>query len=207
MAYTTNQIKEKFWTYIDEYYTGYWDSQRLTYIFQKAVNNIIESKLNFEGSTDKVDDELAPLRVETTNTFTGDFKLSLDAINYKKFGSLLVNYGYGLRVCTPMKLNENGSIYSTGTQRYPKYRTINESGTVKLILEPLTGVSSYNFIYYKAPSVSDGTDISFTVSDYTVKYPNKLVELIIEEASKIAGQIIREQELQNSSLQNEQLNP
>lgn len=207
MAYTTNQIKQKFWTYIDEYYTGYWDNQRLTYIFQKAVNNIIESKLNFEGSTDKIDDELAPLRVEVSNTNSGDFSLSINTLKYKKFGSLLVDYGHGYRVCTPVKLNENGSIYSTGTERYPKYRTLNNAGSLALTVEPKSGVSQYNFTYYKAPSVAEYTDIDFTISDYTVLYPNKLVELIIEDASKIAGQIIREQELQASSLQNEQLNP
>lgn len=207
MAYTTNQIKQKFWTYIDEYYTGYWDNQRLTYIFQKAVNNIIESKLNFEGSTDKIDDELAPLRVEVSNTNSGDFSLSINSLKYKKFGSLLVDYGHGYRVCTPVKLNENGSIYSTGTERYPKYKTLNNAGSLVLTVEPKAGISQYNFTYYKAPSVAEYTDIDFTISDYTVLYPNKLVELIIEDASKIAGQIIREQELQASSLQNEQLNP
>lgn len=204
MSYTTTQIKEKFWTYIDEYYTGYWDNTRLTYIFQKALNNIIESKLNFEGSTDKVDDELTPLRREVTGT---SLPITLSAIQYKKLGSLLVNYGKGFRQCTPTKSNEIGSIYSTGTARYPKYKTINDAGVLKLNVEPATGVTNYFFTYYKAPLVAEGTDINFTVSSYDVLYPNKLIELIIEEASKIAGQIIREQELQVSSQQNEQLNP
>lgn len=207
MAYTTNQIKKKFWTYIDEYYTGYWDNERLTYIFQKAVNNIIESKLNFEGSTDKIDDELSALRTHVSGNGSGIPLLLNGSLNYKKLGSLLVDYGNGHRVCTPVKLNENGSIYSTGTKRYPKYKTLNDAGYLKLLVEPATGIVSYDFTYYKSPSVSDLTDISFTVDEYQVLYPDKLVELIIEEASKIAGQIIREQELQASSLQNEQLNP
>lgn len=207
MAYTTNQIKEKFWTYIDEYYTGYWNDQRLTYMFQKAVNNIIESKLNFEGSTDKIDDELSPLRVQVSGAGVISSLANLSNINYKKFGSLTVDYGHGQRVCTPVKLNENGSIYSTGTQRYPKYMMLNNAGTIGMSVYPSAGITDAVFIYYKAPKVSDGTDIDFTISSYTVLYPNKLVELIIEEASKIAGQIIREQELQASSQQNEQLNP
>lgn len=204
MSYTTTQIKEKFWTYIDEYYTGYWDNTRLTYIFQKALNNIIESKLEFEGSTDKIDDELTPIRKELTGSAA---TIDLVSINYKKYGSLLVDYGKGFRTCTPTKSNEIGSVYSTGTARHPKYKTINDAGTLKLKIEPATGISSYFFTYYKTPLVADGTDIDFTIASYNVVYPNKLIELIIEEASKIAGQIIREQELVVTSQQNEQLNP
>jgi hypothetical protein len=203
MSYTTTQIKEKFWTYIDEYYTGYWDNSRLTYIFQKALNNIIESKLNFEGSTDKIDDELTPLRREVTGT---SLPITLSVIQYKKLGSLLVDYGKGYRTCTPTKSNEIGSVYSKGTVRSPKYKTVNDAGTLKINVEPI-GAINYFFTYYKNPLVSDGTDIDFTISSYDVLYPNKLIELIIEEASKIAGQIIREQELQVTSQQNEQLNP
>ena len=99
------------------------------------------------------------------------------------------------------------TAYSNGTQRYPKYYSYNVAGTRTMELSPSTGLVSYEMFYYKDPLVSDQTNIDFTVASYTIKYTDKLVELIIDEMVKLAGQIIREQELQVSAANNEVMNP
>lgn len=198
-----SDVKRKYNTFLDEAYTGYFNNVALTDIFQKACLNIIEQKLEHEGSTDKIDHELNPLRFKTS--FIGS-SLTLSSIDYHKFGSLSVDFGNGPRMSMPLKLAENNSVYSEGTKRYPKHYEYNDGSNHIIDIYPNSVDANNELFYYKKPLVSNGTQFDFTIADYDIKYTDKLIDLIISEALLISGNIMREQAISITSFQNEQNN-
>lgn len=200
MAYTMTQVRNKFLTYIDEDFTGYFDNDVLTRIGQKAVQNWLVQKIAEFQATQKVTEDVRPVVKTVTLTSVSTPPIasgnSVDIANatlaYKELIVALCIYSGSTvqRRAEPQLYTERGSFYSSGITRYPKYRRANNL----MYFEPSTTViTSIEFTYFKEPLVADLTDLDFTIASYTLAWPNKAVEEIINEMKLIAYDIIRDQ--------------
>jgi hypothetical protein len=212
--YSSKEIIEKFWTYIDEDYTGYWNDDQIQRFADNALWNMVEMKSRQAGFTDKIDDELMPITREVSGTLASG-RINLDGINYRKLDWLTADYGKGERRVTPMTSTERGDMYSDGTHKYPKYSKYSNAGVRYLLLEPTTriggGNPTYSLKLYVEPSFNDLTRIVANSSNVNyqtpLKWTAKFTELIIDEMVKLAAQTIQEAGYSNAAQANEQMNP
>lgn len=197
IAFTNAQIKSAFQILLDESYSAYFSDTDLNAIFQKAVEQVIMQKMNLFQQGEKISDDLIPLiktvtlnSASTPAVSSNSFDITNTTLNYRREVSILVTFtgSSTQRVATPLYYAERGDPFSTGTQRNPKYRRSNNL----MIIEPSTPtISSIEFSYFKAPKVSEFTQIDFGEA-HTSAYSDKVVQEIINEAMKIAAENMRE---------------
>lgn len=206
--YNSKEVIEKFWTYIDEVYTGYWESDQLQRFADKALWNMVERKSGLEGYFDSIDDQLMPITRLATGAVIGTINLTTP--NYRKLGFLEVDYGHGNRQATPNQISEKGDVYSSGTAKYPKYFRYSSGGSNFFNVEPsLSG--TYNMLYFVEPSFDDNTRIVADPLDIKyetdLRWSNKFIELVIDEMVKIASDSIQDQYYSAAAANSERTNP
>lgn len=206
--YSSKEVIEKFWTYIDEVYTGYWEDEQLQAFADKALWNIVERKSGVEGYFDSVDDQLMPITRLATGSASGS--ISLSAINYRKLGFLELNYGKGPRQATPNSLSEKGDVYSSGTVKYPKFYRYSAGAANTFNIEPASS-ATYSMLYFVEPSFSENTRIVADPADpqyeTDLRWSNKFIELVIDEMVNIASTSIQDQFYAASAQNAERVNP
>ena len=206
--YSSKEVIEKFWTYIDEAYTGYWEEPQLQAFADKALWNIVERKSGIEGYYDSVDDQLMPITRILSGSTSGTINLS--ASNYRKLGYLELDYGHGFRQTSPNLLSERGDVYSSGSVKYPKYFRYSDAGVNYFNIEPAI-TASYSMVYFVEPSFSDNTRIVADSADpqyeTDLRWSNKFLELVIDEMVNIASVSIQDQFYAAASQSAERTNP
>lgn len=206
--YNSKEVIEKFWTYIDEVYTGYWESDQLQRFADKALWNMVERKSGIEGYYDSIDDQLMPITRVATGSASGS--INLTSVNYRKLGFLELDYGHGARQCTPNSLSEKGDVYSSGSIKYPKYYRYSNAGSNMFNIEP-SNTATYSMLYFVEPSFDDNTRIVADPLDIKyetdLRWSNKFIELVIDEMVRIASDSIQDQYYSAAAANAERVNP
>lgn len=202
---TNTQIKELFFQQWDAYASGIIEDSDLNSIFNKASLSIFKKLYNNLDLDNSYTTELAPLLKSTTisnSTATINLNQDLLASNpYEKLINVTVTYVDGSKVYTnkvaqPLNDAEVISPYSQGTYRYPRYRysstpTSGFTGNESVItIYPTTNITSKTIRYFR-----DYIPFEFGVGGFdaaTCPYGNKTIQMLLDEALKLAGNAYRE---------------
>ena len=185
------EFKEKFEVLIDEVYSGYWDDPQLNIIVQTATNTVTTNLIKDFQSNDVDTARLLPLLNTATvsNPVSNNIDISPTSTQVTSckqvfFIEPLFNSTQKTIRTTQVSYSDFGSVYDTGTVRYPNF--LLTSGTIN-IYPKSPAVTSCTVYYAREPyyvDVSDNSDV--------IPYNDEMIELIIRETIAEATRSTRE---------------
>jgi hypothetical protein len=177
-----SEIKKKFKTLCDDAYFGAIPDRKANDILSSASNNYFENLMNKYQITNAVTSELQPLIVQANFTPTnGEIDL-VDIPEYKRLLAIQTTVGGKTNYAKEIMTEELGSIYSQGSDRYPRYMMI--SG--KIIVMP-DNCTNAKITYFRKPYVIDFTD-----PNADIPYTDVTIERLITESLSVAAKTLRE---------------
>lgn len=197
---TGAEFKTKFEVLIDEEYSGYWPDDRLNVIAETAINTVTTNILKDFQSNDLDTARILPLLNSATivNPVNNNIDISPTSVQVVKCKQVLFieptfNSTQTTVRTTEVMYADFGSIYDTGTVRYPNYLLSN--GTIN-IYPKSTAVTSCTVYYVREPfyiDVADNVDV--------LPYNDEMLQLVIRETVKEASLSTREYTMSQVSSQ------
>lgn len=203
---TNQDIKNQALTIWDSYASGIIEDSDLNNFFNKASLSVFKKLYNSLDMDNSYTTELAPLLKEQTVSNTDAY---IDTVNdigdanniFERLVNLQVTYTVGsktyTKVAQPLNDAEAISPYSQGTYRYPRYRyrsTVDDGSyggnTIMIYIYPSTNITSKTVRYFRDFVTFNFGDAGFEAA--TCPYGNKTIQMLIDEALKIAAEAYRE---------------
>lgn len=190
----------------DQYASGILEDSDWNVFFQKGALPVFKKLYNSLDADNSYTTELAPLLKEETIATSSEiinFATDVgDADNpFERLVNLQVTYTVGAKTYTkyaqPLIDSEAISPFSQGSYRYPRYRYLstNDDGSnggneMEVRIYPTDSITSKTVRYFRDFIPFNFGDAAFEAA--TCPYGNKTIQMLVDEAVKLAAASYRE---------------
>jgi len=199
-----SEIKDKFFTLVDEFATQYFDDDKLNQFFGTSQTEVFEDFMAKYQLTNAITENILPLvLVETVTTGTPYINLNIDLTEpYLRLITVTPKYVEGGKTyeytAEQRFAEEKNAVYSKGTLRYPRYdQKAATKGDALLTVYPTEyNPTEVEINYFRKPYTID-----FNSPSTDIPYPPMTIEMIINKSLQLAASTMREQVYYNTETQ------